>query len=296
MGRLFNKDEKFFISPNLPNDGGKLHFTETGTSTLLATFSNKALSAANVNPIILNSDGKLPVDVFLDPSLYRMRVTDSADIQISLTDNVSAIISAGDTQQDLRTTGTVVMSGTDPITIGGTGTNTLNGDWVSAFDITLTAGKLTITNNTNENTLVVKNSVSAFSNSLFAGDTTRASSTLFDLLRLRTDVDGTPVEAFRVLGDGSLSMVGDLSISNGAIKATEGVTASQAPGDFTQSIATSTNFHKIIELNGNAIYISDGTAAEGNLLGQVGDLCLNGGTANGQLAWCDTFGTNWTDA
>jgi len=214
MGRLFNKDEKFFISPNLPNDGGKLHFTETGTSTLLATFSDKGLSAANVNPIILNSDGKLPVDVFLDPSLYRMRVTDSADIQISLTENVSAIISAGDTQQDLRTTGTVVMSGSDPITIGGSGTNTLNSAWIANGSFTLSNGETTFNSASNLATFTIKNTVGAFNKSLITGDATRASSALYDFLRFRSDADGSPVEAFRVRGDGSLTMVGVLSVDD----------------------------------------------------------------------------------
>ncbi|MCZ6897643.1 MAG: hypothetical protein O7D95_02890 [Betaproteobacteria bacterium] len=99
--------------------------------------------------------------------------------------------------------------------------------------------------------------------------------------------------------DGGLSVVkkawiGDDVTVTGAAKITES-TASQAPADLTQSTVTSTNFHRIIELNGLTIWISDGATAEGALTGVEGDLCLNGGTGAGQLAYCDAAGTNWTD-
>ena len=62
-----------------------------------------------------------------------------------------------------------------------------------------------------------------------------------------------------------------------------------------QDAVTSTNFKKCIEIAGFTIWISDGTTAEGALTGVEGDLCLNGGTGSGQLAYCDSNGTNWTD-
>jgi len=57
----------------------------------------------------------------------------------------------------------------------------------------------------------------------------------------------------------------------------------------------STNFTPYIKLGPLTIWISDGTAAEGNLTGVEGDICLNGGTGAGQMAYCDSAGTNWTD-
>ena len=62
-----------------------------------------------------------------------------------------------------------------------------------------------------------------------------------------------------------------------------------------QDAVTSTNFKKIATFAGFSIWVSDGTTAEGALTGVVGDICLNGGTGNGQTAYCDTAGTNWTD-
>jgi len=56
-----------------------------------------------------------------------------------------------------------------------------------------------------------------------------------------------------------------------------------------------TNFKKVLVLDDLTIYISDGTTAEGALTGVEGDICLNGGTGAGQMAFCDAAGTNWTD-
>ncbi|KKL09635.1 hypothetical protein LCGC14_2563880, partial [marine sediment metagenome] len=62
-----------------------------------------------------------------------------------------------------------------------------------------------------------------------------------------------------------------------------------------QDAVTSTNFKKIATLAGFTIWISDGTTAEAALTGVEGDICLNGGTGNGQTAYCNAAGTNWTD-
>ena len=67
------------------------------------------------------------------------------------------------------------------------------------------------------------------------------------------------------------------------------------PLKIQQDAPTSTNFKKLITLDSLTIWISDGTTAEGALTGVEGDICLNGGTGAGQMAYCDAAGTNWTD-
>ncbi|RKX65685.1 MAG: hypothetical protein DRP42_04365, partial [Tenericutes bacterium] len=57
----------------------------------------------------------------------------------------------------------------------------------------------------------------------------------------------------------------------------------------------STNFQKITTFGTFTLFVSDGTTAEGALTGVEGDICLNGGTGAGQMAYCDADGTNWTD-
>lgn len=63
----------------------------------------------------------------------------------------------------------------------------------------------------------------------------------------------------------------------------------------TQDALVDTNFKKVMTVGGFTIFVSDGTTAEGNLTGAEGDICLNGGTGAGQMAYCDADGTNWTD-
>ncbi len=67
------------------------------------------------------------------------------------------------------------------------------------------------------------------------------------------------------------------------------------PLTIKQDAPTSTNFKKLIVLDSLTIWISDGTTAEGALTGVEGDICLNGGTGGGQMAFCDASGQNWTD-
>jgi len=71
--------------------------------------------------------------------------------------------------------------------------------------------------------------------------------------------------------------------------------ASVASAQFKNTIATSTNFYRIMQFNGGGttrtLWISDGTTPNGNLSGTVGDVCFYG--PSGQPFYC-TGGTNWT--
>jgi len=67
------------------------------------------------------------------------------------------------------------------------------------------------------------------------------------------------------------------------------------PLNIQQDAVTETNFKKCATFGGKTIFISDGTTAEGNLTGVQGDICLDGSTVAGGMAFCDANGTNWTD-
>ena len=49
--------------------GGALFFYETGTTTKTDTYSDAALTTENTNPVVLDSAGRLPNAVFLDPNV-----------------------------------------------------------------------------------------------------------------------------------------------------------------------------------------------------------------------------------
>ena len=77
-----------------PLAGGKIHFYVSGSvSTNKDTFSDDTLLTANTNPIILDSAGRIQVDVWGDGE-YKMVVSDSADTPISTFDPVSGSFSA----------------------------------------------------------------------------------------------------------------------------------------------------------------------------------------------------------
>ena len=67
------------------------------------------------------------------------------------------------------------------------------------------------------------------------------------------------------------------------------------PLNIQQDAVTDTNFKTIMTFWGFTLFVSDGTTAEWALTGTEGDVCLNGGTGQGQMAFCDDTGTNWTD-
>ena len=63
----------------------------------------------------------------------------------------------------------------------------------------------------------------------------------------------------------------------------------------TQAGVVETNFKWLADFGTISIFMSDGTAAESNLTGVQGDICFNGSTTAGGMAFCDANGTNWTD-
>ena len=77
---------RFWISPNKPNNGGKVFFYENGTTTLKNTWSDSGLSSLNANPLILDSDGNFQVQVFANASdVFSVEVKDSADVVTQVT-------------------------------------------------------------------------------------------------------------------------------------------------------------------------------------------------------------------
>jgi hypothetical protein len=84
MAYLFaNKLQTFFDANGNPLSGGKIYAYANGTSSLLNTYSNSALSSANTNPIVLNSAGKPPQNIYLTAATYRLELYTSADVLVA---------------------------------------------------------------------------------------------------------------------------------------------------------------------------------------------------------------------
>ena len=96
---------------------------------------------------------------------------------------------------------------------------------------------------------------------------------------------------------GSVRAVEIYNIGSGeALYAGQSGNSAIAPVEFNQATAASTNFYKVIKLNGagtnRAVWLSNGTTPNGNLTGVQGDICIN--ADGGKAYYCSTTGTTWT--
>lgn len=83
---------QFFTDDGSVLSGGKIFTYAAGTTTPIATYTSSSGSTANPNPIILDSGGRLPEDMWLtEDQTYRFVLTDSADVQIGAYDNIAGI-------------------------------------------------------------------------------------------------------------------------------------------------------------------------------------------------------------
>lgn len=85
--RFFSPDQQFLSNSGVPYAGGQLFFYATGTSTPQNTYSDSALTIANTNPVILDSNGQAG-SVFLQNLAYKVVLEDSLNNQIWTMDPV----------------------------------------------------------------------------------------------------------------------------------------------------------------------------------------------------------------
>lgn len=83
----YPKMKVFELSSTQVASGAKIYTYEAGTSTDKATYSDQALTTANANPIIADSNGEAQVWL-KDDGLYKIVINDSDDVLISSTDNL----------------------------------------------------------------------------------------------------------------------------------------------------------------------------------------------------------------
>lgn len=88
---------QFFTDNGIPLAGGKIYTYEAGTTTPLATYTSRTGLISNTNPIILDSAGRTPEQVWsTEGLLYKYVVTTSTDIQIRSWDNIGGSVVASD--------------------------------------------------------------------------------------------------------------------------------------------------------------------------------------------------------
>lgn len=85
--------------------GGKIYTYIAGTTTPQATFTSRSGALANTNPIILDSAGRTPEQIWsTEGELYKYVVADSNDVTIRTWDYIGGSVVASDLAQNLANT------------------------------------------------------------------------------------------------------------------------------------------------------------------------------------------------
>jgi hypothetical protein len=102
---------QFSDANGAPLSGGLIYTYEAGTTTNAVTFTSRTGLVNNTNPIVLDSAGRTPAEIWLTGgSLYKFVLKDSAFVQIGSYDNIPAI-------NDVTTVSTLItVAGTNTLT------------------------------------------------------------------------------------------------------------------------------------------------------------------------------------
>ena len=166
--------------------GGLLYTYAAGTTTPLTTYTSSTGLTANSNPIVLDSAGRVPYQIWLtDGSAYKFVLQTSAAVQIGAWDNVYApgvnSISFGTTglTPATATQGTVTVAGTLNVANGGTGLTSLTagripfGNGTAAFDNSTNLTYTTGTNTFSAPIISAATSMANAGNMVFSGTAAR---------------------------------------------------------------------------------------------------------------------------
>lgn len=83
---------QFFDNNGVPLTGGKLYTYAAGTTTPTTTYTSNSGATPNTNPIILDSAGRTPNEIWLTEGVsYKFLLKTSTDVQIGSYDNISGV-------------------------------------------------------------------------------------------------------------------------------------------------------------------------------------------------------------
>ena len=138
---------QFFTDDGSVLSGGKIYTYAAGTTTPQTTYTSILGTTANPNPIILDSGGRLPEDMWLDEGLkYRFVLTDSTNVQLGEYDDI-----AGINDISTETVPWSIVTGT-PTTLAGYGiTNALTSTQIANIYAPLASPTFTGTPNIPDN-------------------------------------------------------------------------------------------------------------------------------------------------
>lgn len=127
--RLVDVARQFFDDNGDPLSGGKLYTYSAGTTTNKTTYQDDAGSSSHANPIILDSAGRIPAEVWGTTGAYKLKLDNSLDSTIWTVDDLVGINDSASSSASEW-----VASGLTP-TYGSATTFTLAGDQTSTFHV-----------------------------------------------------------------------------------------------------------------------------------------------------------------
>jgi len=103
---------QFFDNNGVPLSGGLLYTYLSGTTTPQVTYTSASGSIANSNPIVLDSSGRPPNEIWLVGGVsYKFVLQNSSASQIWSMDNINGLPSAGVESSVTATAGQTVFTG-----------------------------------------------------------------------------------------------------------------------------------------------------------------------------------------
>jgi hypothetical protein len=104
---------QFFDNNGIPLAGGLLYTYQAGTSTPLATYTTNSGSIANSNPIVLDSSGRPPQEIWLNSQYSLKMVLQTASaVTIWTMDNLGTGLPSGGTESyQTATSGQTIFTG-----------------------------------------------------------------------------------------------------------------------------------------------------------------------------------------
>lgn len=194
---------QFFDNSGNVLAGGKLYTYAAGTTTPITTYTSSTGLTANSNPIILDSAGRVPYQIWLtDGSAYKFVLETSLNVLIGTWDNVSATgvnsISFGTTglTPATATQGAVTVAGTLNVANGGTGLTSLTAERIPFGNGTAAlANTASLTYSTGTNTLSTANLLLTATGARIQGDFSNATIANRTAFQDKTTNNGTSVDA-----------------------------------------------------------------------------------------------------
>lgn len=111
---------QFFTNNGTPLTGGLIYTYAAGTTTPAVTYTNGTTGTANTNPIVLDSAGRTPNEIWVSSGvLYKFVLKDSDGVQIGVYDNIPGIDDPTIFNNIITVTGTNTLVGTSVPPISG---------------------------------------------------------------------------------------------------------------------------------------------------------------------------------